>query len=331
VEAAIRGAIAAEGPITFERLMEIALYGPGGFYDSPRVGASGDFVTSPHVHPVFARLLAHGIEELRTLCGDPAPLRLTEVGAGDGTLARQLLEHLTDVDYTAVERSADARDALGTVEGVTVTERLDAPGPHVLLANELLDNLPFRVVREGHEARIALGDDRLIEVLAPAGDDLAKEPDGVVPTGALGFVDTLAEHLDGYALLIDYVGGEVHGYRSHAVVADVLASPGDTDITAGIDIARLSARAQERGLTVFPDVSQQDALRALGYEAWYRTELERQHRALDDRDGVAAVRTWSGRSQASLLVDPGALGRFRWLVLASDPALPAPSFIRPPA
>jgi SAM-dependent MidA family methyltransferase len=176
-----------------------------------------------------------------------------------------------------------------------------------------------------------LEDGRPVEVLTSPGGDLEGRPDGVVPTGALAFIDDVAEHLDGYALLIDYAGGGAHGYRGHSVVEDLLSSPGDTDITAGIDLAMVTARARERGLTVFADVSQHDALRALGYEDWYREELERQHHELEARDGVAAVRTWSGRSRASLLVDPGALGRFRWLVLASDPALPEPSFLRPRA
>ena len=42
-----------------------------------------------------------------TQSGRPEPFRVVEVGAGDGTLARQLLVQLHDlpIDYTAVERS----------------------------------------------------------------------------------------------------------------------------------------------------------------------------------------------------------------------------------
>ena len=50
----IREAIRDHGPIAFDEFMELALYGPGGFYEEPPVGADGDFVTSPHVHEVFA-------------------------------------------------------------------------------------------------------------------------------------------------------------------------------------------------------------------------------------------------------------------------------------
>jgi hypothetical protein len=37
---------------------------------------------------------------------------------------------------------------------------------------------------------------------------------------------------------------------------------------------------------------------------------------------------WSGRHRASLLVDPSALGRHRWLLLAT-PGLPAPGWLGP--
>ena len=47
---------------------------------------------------------------------------------------------------------------------------------------------------------------------------------------------------------------------------------------------------------------------------------------LDERDGLGAVRTWGARSRATLLVDPAALGRFRWLVLAT-PGLDPPAWL----
>ena len=132
-------------------------------------------------------------------------------------------------------------------------------------------------------------------------------------------------------MLIDYgavgsPGGDIHGYRDHRVVEDVLTDPGSSDITAGVDFASIARHAEERGLVAFPSITQHDALRALGFEEWQREELARQTALLADRDGLEAVRTWSGRSRATLLVDPSALGRLRWLLLAS-PGLPSPSWL----
>jgi len=93
-----------------------------------------------------------------------------------------------------------------------------------------------------------------------------------------------------------------------------------------VDFAMIANHASQRGLVVFPTVTQHDALIALGFEEWLRGELERQTSQLDAREGLEAVRTWSGRSRATLLVDPSALGRLRWFLLAS-PGLPAPAWL----
>jgi len=335
---AIRERIRTDGPITFATFMELALYGPGGFYEDPPVGADGDFVTSPHVHPSFGSFVARALAALAEALGSPDPLRVVEVGAGDGTLARQILAEL-DAAYTAVEISSGARRALGDVNGLEVCERLTAP-VDLVLAHELLDNLPFRLVRDGHEVVIGLEDAALIERTIPYDDelaailrDIATDGDLVVPVGALAFVDELTGALTrGYALLIDYgdetgTGGAMHGYRDHRVVEDVLAFPGITDITSGIDLGWVARHAEQRGLQAFPTVRQSDALLALGFGEWSRGELERQQGHLASGQGLEAVRTWSARSRASMLVDPGALGRMRWLLLAT-PGLPKPDWLR---
>lgn len=342
VRAAIRAAIEDHGPITFAEYMHLALYGTGGYYHRPPVGPAGDFVTSPHVHPVFGELLAAAIRELWTGLGAPEPFRLVEVGAGDGTLARQVLSALAGLPlaYTAVEISEGARVALAAIDGIDVSDEVP-PAADVVLGHELLDNLPFRVVRDGNEVRVgstSAGD--LSEVLAPIDEELARamrhveagEGDVAVPVGALAFVDQLGAMLGpGCALLIDYgdVGsarGQVHGYRAHRVVDDVLQDPGTGDITSGVDFAAISRRASEASLVAMGPVTQRDALLSLGYERWAREELARQHELLASRAGSEAVRTWSGRSRATLLVDPTALGRLRWMVLAT-PGVPAPSWI----
>jgi SAM-dependent MidA family methyltransferase len=337
---AVREAIEANGPITFAEYMELALYGPGGFYERPRVGVDADFVTSPHVHPIFAGLLARALTDIHEALEQPDPFRVTEVGAGDGTLARQVLASLEGlpVEYHAVEVGRGRRTQLEQLLGPgAVSTTLDPP-VDVVVANELLDNLPFRVIRGRREVCVGIDEDRLVEVLAPLGEQLHRftradhADDVVVPIGAFAFVDRLASVLErGYAILIDYgqvgtAGGPVHGYREHGLVADVLASPGDTDVTAGVDVSLIEEHARPAGLNVFPSVTQTEALRALGFGGWMHEELAHQHKQLETRDGSGAVRTWSGRSRATLLVDPAGLGRLRWIVLAST-GLPEPAWL----
>jgi SAM-dependent MidA family methyltransferase len=335
---AIRRAIEARGPITFADYMEMALYGPGGFYETPPVGPRGDFVTSPHVHPRFGVLLAGAIRELWERLGRPSPLHLTEVGAGDGTLARSVLAaaDAPPISYVAVERSGGARAALATVPEIEVRDALTAP-VDVIVSNELLDNLPFRILRGEQEVRIDAEGDGFAEVLIPAdpalpGGATTAGADRLVPVGAFDFVDAIARTLErGFALLIDYggigdAGGPVHGYRGHSVVEDVIARPGTTDITAGVDFELLAQHARARGLVAFPSVTQRDALHALGFGDWLEAELDWQRLQLEAGDGRDAVRTWSGRSQATLLVEPGGLGRLRWLLLAT-PGLEPPDWL----
>jgi SAM-dependent MidA family methyltransferase len=341
----IRGAIRDHGPISFAEFMELALYAPGGFYDRPPIGRTGEgahFVTSPHVHPLFGQLLGRGLREMWNELDRPVPFAIVEAGAGDGTLAGQLKAALADVPkrYVAVERSPGARAALGRLPGVQVAASLEALDQHldgVVVANELLDNLPFARVRRDTSGRlvevcVGLQGDRFVEAERPCWDPetlelapvLAHGEEAAVPVGAVHFVERLARVLRrGYALLIDYAapppdrGGvaPTHGYRGHRVVADVLRDPGHTDVTAGVDLDRVAERARELGLRSLPPIRQSVALAELGFDGWLASERERQARAQDRREGREAVLAWSERNEASLLVDPSGLGGFRWLAL----------------
>jgi len=350
VEAAIRRAIAERGPISFAEFMDIALYGPGGFYERPPVGEGGHFVTSPHVHPVFGALMGRALRAMWEALDRPTPFRIVEVGAGDGTLARQLRRSLGEIpkDYVAVERSAGARRALRSLDApVRVVAGLEAMDQHLhgcLVANELLDNLPFRWVRRDRSGEVF---ERLVDardggfalVDGPfdgANDDLvaglpnlAPGTEGPIPEGSIHLVDRLARLLrHGYALLVDYAAGPVgaiHGYRDQQVVEDVLEAPGTADITAGVDFDVLEARATSLGLRSFSPVTQRSALLALGFAEWEAEERRRQADAQDRRSGREAVTAWSGRNAAAMLTDPAGPGRLRWWLVASA-GLEAPAW-----
>jgi SAM-dependent MidA family methyltransferase len=344
VAARIRRAIEERGPISFGEYMDLALYGPGGFYDRPPVGRGGHFLTSPHVHPVFAELLLRAVLDLWERLGRPEPLPIVEVGAGDGTLAADILRLLDErsgpaVDYAVVERSAGARAAHVDLPVRVIERMVDAgtPDATVVVANELLDNLPFRRVRGTRdgvvEIRIDIGRNRFLEVDAPCDGKIAKlaaelgplapGQEAVVPTGALRFMDELATTLRrGYALLIDYgsahgPSSDVHGYRDHRMLANVLRDPGSADITAGVDFGAIVRSVEGGGLRSLGLASQRDALLALGFAEWNKVQLARQGGLLAQGKGGRATRVWEGRGRASLLVDPEGLGRQNWLLLAT--------------
>lgn len=344
----LRALIREHGPLRFDAFMREALYGDGGYYDRPPIGPTGDFVTSPHVHPVFSRLVGVALEERWRALDEPGAVRLVELGAGDGTMARELIAGFgrggLDVDYTAIEVSAGAHEALADVATRVVADLDEVPpiDPGLVIANELLDNLPFRRIRRrggaSVEVRVTLDADRFVEVETPIeqphGDPSsipAIDGEIVVPSSAFELVDALARRLRrGYALLIDYVPSPgvapVRGYRAHRIVDDVLRHPGSTDVTAGVDLDAVSVRARAAGLVAFEHVDQRSALLALGFERWASDEITEQGRLINVARGGDAVRVWEGRGRARLLVDPLGLGALRWCLLAT-PGLEEPPWL----
>ena len=158
---AIAAEIRATGPMRFSRYLERILYAPGeGYYSGPNpgLGAAGDFVTAPELSPVFGQCLARALAPpLRALEGD-----LLELGAGNGTLARSLLNALDRQDalpdrYLILEVSGSLRARQETElaclparqrERVQWIERLpEAPFRGVMIGNEVADALVFEVFR----------------------------------------------------------------------------------------------------------------------------------------------------------------------------------------
>ena len=171
--AKIRDEIAAAGPITFARFMELALYDPdGGYYraDRARPGRGGDFLTAPEAHPIFGLTIARHVADVWRLLGSPAPFAIREFGAGGGALAAALLEGLARevpgieavVRYRPVEVEERRLDELRArlaaagppVADVPVEADLGEPIVGVVLANEVLDALPtHRLVTRGGRLR----------------------------------------------------------------------------------------------------------------------------------------------------------------------------------
>src|SRR5262245_58908957 len=111
----------------------------------------------------------------------------------------------------------------------------------------------------------------------------------------------------------------------HRPVADLLAHPGTTDVTAGVDFDQVARFAEGRGFRSWGVVSQRELLLALGYREAMDRLLARQGELLNEGRGAEAARVFSDRSRAGMLVDVGGLGDFQVLCLgkgASSPPRP---------
>ena len=79
--------IAANGPMTFARFMDAALYDPThGYYrsDERRPGRGGDFLTAPEATPLFGITIARQIAECWERLGSPGQFVVREYGGGVG-------------------------------------------------------------------------------------------------------------------------------------------------------------------------------------------------------------------------------------------------------
>jgi len=116
IEQRVRQEISTQGPISFARFMELALYCPKiGYYerDSRVIGFGGDFYTSASIGPLFGQLLAAQFA-FWSRSSAWQPLSWVEAGAHDGTLALAILDWLGKkqpdlldrINYCIIEPSA---------------------------------------------------------------------------------------------------------------------------------------------------------------------------------------------------------------------------------
>jgi SAM-dependent MidA family methyltransferase len=332
--------------VRFDRFLEEALYGPEGFYTGGGgAGRRGDFLTSPEVGPLFGVVVARALDAEWERLGGPDPFTVVEVGAGRGALARSVLGArsacIAALRYICVERSAMLRRQVGEVAGVTVAEELP-PGPitGVILANELLDNLAFRLLERlpGGWAEVfvrgvdggglgeilldATPDDvaTLAESLAPDANVGARLPLEQQATAWLG--DALSRLERGRLVVMDYADTTpslvrrpwrdwVRTYRGHGRGTAPWDEPGSQDVTCEVAVDQLA-------MVHVPDHdrSQAEWLRRHGIDELVTDARATWHERAHLGD-LAALTARSRVREAEALCDPAGLGAFRvleWLV-----------------
>jgi len=344
--------IGEQGPIPVSRYVEEALYGPDGFYMSGgHAGRRGDFLTAPEVGPLFGAVVARAIDLWWREAGEPATFVVHEWGAGPGTLARAVLAAAPAVlisgalRWHLIEHSDTQREQHPTHPQLSSSAEPPVGAADVVLANELLDNLPFDIWERGdttHDNRwhsllvdrrdaegrfVLVRDDRPLD--GAAVEALAQLP-GIshLPEGTripwLGpaqrwLVDRCATGPDahGRVVIIDYgaatselaarEGGWLRTHVSHDGSSDWLRHPGSCDITTDVAFDQL-AMAHAPHL----DLRQDEWLRHHGIEML----VEEGKRVWEERAGVgdlAALRARSRVNESQALLDPTGMGAFRVL------------------
>jgi SAM-dependent MidA family methyltransferase len=249
--ALIREEIRRDGPIGFDRFMELALYHPAyGYYtrkDRDPFGTRGDFYTASQLQPVFGRVIARAIRGLRTDMGAPEDFMVVELGAGRGEMA----EALREFRYVPVEAGPSTSAMPENITGV-------------VFSNEFFDALPVRVVeRRGekwHERRVDFSGGRFL-FTEGGGVEALQTPQNIaeVHDAGCGWIKKIATHLHrGFVLTIDYgyanaetlrfPQGSLMSYHRHTASEDVLTNPGERDITSHVPFDVLRKAGESAGL-----------------------------------------------------------------------------------
>ena len=250
----LRDEIRRGGPVSFHRFMEAALYHPEhGYYRRPHdpFGRQGDFYTAAQLQPVYGILMGERIRSLWRDLGSPPGFEIVELGAGRGEMA----EAFRDLPYVPVDVGCGA-----------FPEKFWG----VVFSNEFFDALPVhRVVwrdRSAVEARVGWAGERFVWVDGePVSNEVAAYIERYLPgerrsaevnLEARRWVERITRSLErGYVFTVDYgytsaesirfPDGTLMSYRRHAATGDVLADPGERDITAHVCFTALEGPGLE--------------------------------------------------------------------------------------
>lgn len=335
--------------------MAACLYDPeGGFFATGplRSTKDGDFLTSPEVSPWFGRMLARFVTaEQERIAADP--FVVVEAGAGSGSLLRQLMDIPQFVpprsgglryEFHAIEASPAARTALADLVAPKhihdslddLPERFDG----VIIANELLDNLPVALaIRSGDgwiERWVGSTDERFGFVTAEARPDVVAWCEayaGTVPEGGMVEVQLAAAEWvraaisrirRGALVIIDYGGtaeeleprrtqGTLRTYRSHHLGPDPLLEPGATDVTVDVNFTAIVAVADAEGADVELH-RQDDFLESVGLREVVSGLRHRERDLARSGDAMQRLIVRSEATDAETLLHPRGLGDFRVMV-----------------
>lgn len=275
------------GDLSFRDFMETALYYPAlGYYARPEnpVSRGGDYVTAPLLSPVFSFGIGRLVRELVSR-SEGGVCSFVDIGCGDGSLVRAVAQELagSDVRFFGVDRSLSRAEDASGVQFVATLEEVPRDGTHLLFSNELFDAFPFaRLVQRGehlHELWVTEREgvlDWSEHEASPLYEDYFAERGVELRDGQ--FADVSLEWGAYYADLarfgsrsllvtIDYGFpdhklfdsrirrfGTAASYSAQRVHRDLLAAPGEQDLTAHVNFGDL-LRAGERGgaATLFDD------------------------------------------------------------------------------
>lgn len=272
--------------------------------DLERWGRAGDYRTSPERSELFAATFARYFTKLYEEPGRPRDWTIVECGAGDGRFAEGVLRSLPDQfspRYVVCDSSLDAlqrararlREFAGRVEFWSETDWPQIE-QGIVFSNELLDAFPVH--------RLVMTNDELLEMYVGVGEtgfewttgrlssprlaEFCRENSVQLNEGQIvevnpGIDDWLREVVsklaNGFVVTVDYGAeaedlydpktrpkGTLRAFSRHGFVDDVLAAPGEYDITASVNWTQVKRVGEKLGMKVVEFASQDKFLLSAG-------------------------------------------------------------------
>ncbi len=280
--------IEQEGPLTIADYMALCLFDRDHGYYTTRepFGAAGDFTTAPEISQMFGELVAVWLYSVWQAAGAPRPVCFAEIGPGRGTLMKDIIRTISQLDagflndarFALVEASprlakVQKETLAGSPASVEWHHGVDGLQhvPTFWFGNEIFDALPVRqFVKQGgrwRERCVARSEDGGLQFVLGAGEpdprllpaDAAAVEDGsmveLAPARA-ALMEMVAGRIardGGAGLFLDYghlrpgYGDTLQAVRRHGFHG-VLDDPGEADLTSHVDFAILAAAAPRHRL-----------------------------------------------------------------------------------
>lgn len=329
------------GDLSFRDFMEIALYHPEfGYYaraENP-VGKGADYVTAPLLSPVFAFAIGNLVRDFVSRC-EGEVCSIVDIGCGDGGLIEAVAGDGWPVEgsvrFFGIDRELQRiTNHQSPVTYLRTIDELPRDGFHLILSNELYDAFPFaRLVQRGehvHELWVRERDGVLDweEYEAPPayhdyfvshGVQLTEGQFADVSLEWEAFYGDVAKFLQrGMIVTIDYGHpanklfhprarrfGTAAAYAGQRVSRDLLANPGEQDLTAHINFTDLERAGERHGAkTIFFD----RLARFLLEQRVTEHELFRPVHELSIDDPQQGLALMEAREEARRLVLPDGIG-----------------------
>lgn len=302
----INKVIQDQGFIKIDEFMKLVLSKQkDSYYRSKNpIGEESDFITAPEISQMFGEMIGVWAIDFWTKLERPNSFNLVELGAGKGTLLRDLLRiskiepkfleavniYILDINEKLIEIQ---KDTLAKHKVTWVKSLEEVPNkPTIIIANEFFDALPIKqyvaLDCNLHERFIISSEGKLDFMLTTRpskllkghpnihnGDIIEESPESLI------IMSKIAKHLErnrGAALIIDYgydinpVKREHDQYKDtlQAIKSHKFLSPfeniGDADITAHVDFFALKNEAKKYNIDVIGTVTQANLLLNLGID-----------------------------------------------------------------